>query len=280
VLAVRTRVPSRTLAQVGFYIFSPCLIYQIIVDNHLGVGDLARMAAFVGVSLGGLALLAYGVGRWRGWSRPLTAAVILVVLLPNAGNFGLSANLFAFGEAGLAQASLYFVTSAVLSYTLGVFVASLGRRPVRAALLDLLRVPAVWAVGIGFLMGGTGGALPGPVARTVELLAAACIPVFLVVLGMQLHGARWRGKAGPIWFAVGARLVGGVAVALLLVPLFGFEGAGRQAATLQSAMPSAVINIILASQYEVEPEFVTAVVFATTILSPLTLTPLLFHLGV
>jgi predicted permease len=40
-----------------------------------------------------------------------------------------------------------------------------------------------------------------------------------------------------------------------------------------------VIGIILASQFEVEPEFVTAVVFATTILSPLTLTPLLTFLG-
>ena len=45
--------------------------------------------------------------------------MVLTVLLPNAGNFGLSANLFAFGEEGLAQASLFFVTASVLSYTVG-----------------------------------------------------------------------------------------------------------------------------------------------------------------
>jgi len=278
-LAARTRISPHALAQVAFYIFSPCLVYQIILDHHLHVGDLGRMAGYVVVSLGCLGAVAYLVGRGRGWSRPHTAAVVLVVLLPNAGNFGLSANLFAFGDAGLAQASLFFVTSAVLSYTVGVLVASLGRRPVRAALLDLFRVPAVWAVGAGFLVEGTGASLPGPVARTIELLAAACIPVFLVVLGMQLHGARWRGKKGSMGFAVAMRLGGGVAIALVLVPLFGLGGAARQAATLQSAMPSAVISIILASQYDVEPEFVTAVVFATTVLSPLTLTPLLAYLG-
>jgi hypothetical protein len=32
---------------------------------------------------------------------------------------------------------------------------------------------------------------------------------------------------------------------------------------------------VLASEFDVEPEFITGVVFTTTLLSPLTLTPLL-----
>jgi predicted permease len=279
VLVARTRLSARPLAQVAFYVFSPCLIYRIIVENRLQATDLVRMSAFTLTSLACLAVIVYAVGRIRGWSRPFTAAVVLVVVLPNAGNFGLSASLLAFGEEGLAQASLYFVTTAVLSYTFGVLVASLGRRPVRSALGGLLLVPAVWAVGAAFAMQGAGLSLPEPVDRAVQLLAAACIPTFLVVLGMQLHGARWREHRRSMGFATAMRLVGGLAVALVLVPLFGLEGPARQAAMLQSAMPSAVIGIILASQFEVEPEFVTAVVFATTILSPLTLTPLLTFLG-
>jgi predicted permease len=44
-------------------------------------------------------------------------------------------------------------------------------------------------------------------------------------------------------------------------------------------MPSAVICIVLATEYDVEPTFVTSVVFLTTLLSPLSLTPLLAYLG-
>jgi predicted permease len=40
-------------------------------------------------------------------------------------------------------------------------------------------------------------------------------------------------------------------------------------------MPVAVITTILAVEFEVEPAFVTSVVFLSTILSPLTLTPLI-----
>jgi malate permease and related proteins len=48
---------------------------------------------------------------------------------------------------------------------------------------------------------------------------------------------------------------------------------------IQSAMPSAVLTTVLATEYDTEPSFVTSVVFVTTILSPLTLTPLLAIMG-
>ena len=278
-LAWRGKIDPRPLAQVAFYILSPCLIYQIIVTNRIQIIDLLRMAGFVLATLGILSVVALLVARWRGWPRPLTAAVILVVLLPNAGNFGLSVNFFAFGDEGLAQASLYFVLAAILSYTVGVFVASLGRKSFGSACTGLYRVPAVWAVVIGFVMAELGAGLPSPADRTVNLLADACIPVFLVILGMQLERVHWGGRVRFIGFASGLRLAGGAVIALLLAPVFGLEGVARQAGVLQSAMPSAVITIILATQYDVEPETVTSVVFVTTVLSPLTLTPLLGYLG-
>jgi predicted permease len=75
------------------------------------------------------------------------------------------------------------------------------------------------------------------------------------------------------------RLVGGAVVGLALVGIMGLTGTARQAGVLQSAMPSAVITIVLATEYDVEPAFVTSVVISTTLLSPLTLTPLLAYLG-
>lgn len=278
-VAAGGRVSARPLAHVGFFVLSPCLVYQIIVESHLPLDAFLRMAGFAVASLG---ILGLGVGllahRLR-WSRSLTAAVVLAVLLPNAANYGLSVNLFAFGEAGLAQASLFFVTSAVLSYTVGVVVASTGRVGVGRALAGLPRVPAVWAVVAAFAMVHWGWTLPFPATRAVNLLADACIPVFLLVLGMQLHGASGRGRMGPLALATGTRLVGGVAAGLFFAWVFGLHGAARQAGVLEAAMPSAVINIILATEYDVEPAFVTSVVFVTTLLSPLTLTPLLAFLG-
>jgi predicted permease len=278
-LSAALRVDPRPVAHLGFYVLAPCLIFQVIVGSELPGGDVIRMIGFAAAVLLVPALAAGLLARRLRWPRTLVAAVVLVVLLPNAANFGLAVNLFAFGERGFAQASLFFLSSAVLTYTLGVFVASLGRTNLGNALIGLVRVPAIWAVLGAVLVVRAGIDLPSPVTRTVEMLSAACIPVFLVVLGMQLHGRGIKGPIVPVTFAVGMRLIGGSAAALVLAWAFGLEGAARQAGVLQASMPSAVICIVLATEYDVEPAFVTSVVFLTTLLSPLTLTPLLAYLG-
>jgi predicted permease len=270
---------ARPVARTAFFIFAPCLVFRIIVDSEVPGEALVRMVAFAVTSLIAVATLAAVVARMMGCSRTLVAATFVVVLLPNAGNYGLSANLFAFGEQGLAHAGVFFVTSAILTFTLGVFVASLGRTSLRTALARLPRVPTIWAVLLALVMSGTGWRLPLPVDRTIELLSQASIPIFLVVLGMQLHGVGLQGPYAPVASASAMRLVGGALAAFALSSTFGLEEAARQAAVLQSAMPSAVICIVIASEYDAEPAFVTSVVVLTTLLSPVTLTPILAFLG-
>ncbi len=274
-LAATLKTEARTLAQVGLYVLAPALILDVVLGNAVPPLALARMMGFAFAALALPGLAAFAFARWRGWSRSMTSALVLSSLLTNAGNYGMSVNLLAFGQAGLAQASLFFLASAIVSYTAGIFVASVGRASVRDSFVGLLRVPTVWAVVVAFAMNGARVALPGPAASSVHLLAQACIPVFLLVLGMQLRGARVAGPLGPTLLATGLRLGGGALAGLALAPLFGLSGVARQAGVLQSAMPSAVIGTILATEYDVEPGFVTSVVLLTTLLSPLTLTPIL-----
>jgi len=278
-LAWKLKVDPRPVSQAAFFVFAPCLIFRILVDSSVNGSALLRMLSFTAISLIVLAAGTALVARTLGWPRPVIAALALVVFLPNAGNFGLSATLFSFGDAGLAQASVYFLASSVLTFTLGVAIASLGRSGPRETLAGMLRVPAIWAVAVALLVVSTGWTLPVPAERTVDLLADASIPVFLVVLGMQLHGKGLRGPWGPVALAAGMRLGGGALAGVLFSGAFGLEGTARQAAVLQSAMPSAVITIVLATEYDVEPALVTSVVVATTLLSPLTLTPMLAYLG-
>jgi predicted permease len=275
VLVAALRTDPRPISQVAFNVLAPCLVFQVILESRVPAEAVLRMSAFAAVSLLALAGVALGVARLARWPRTRASAVVLCVLLPNAGNYGMSASLLAFGSEGLTQASLYFLTSSVLTYTVGVLVASLGRATPWQALAGLVRVPTLWAVALAFAMLNMGHTLPGPAATAIDLLAEACIPVFLLILGMQLRGAGVRAPWGPVVAAGGLRLVGGPLLALLIAPAFGLEGVARQAGMLQSAMPSAVINTILATEYDVEPGLVTTVVFLTTVLSPLTLTPLL-----
>ena len=79
--------------------------------------------------------------------------------------------------------------------------------------------------------------------------------------------------------AVGLRLILAPILAWLIAPFAGLDDIGHKTAILQSAMPAAVFSMVIATKFEVEPEFVTGVVVASTLLSPLTVTVLLMILG-
>ncbi|HLE15743.1 MAG TPA: AEC family transporter [Anaerolineales bacterium] len=273
------QVTPRSVSLLAFYIFSPCLIFNLLTTSQLGGVEISRMAGFTVISILLLGLLAGVLGKLLRLERRLLVALLLVVMFGNAGNYGLSLNLFAFGEDALAYASLYFVTVAVLMYTLGVVIASLGNTSLANALSGLLRVPAVYAVILALVFNYFGWELALPLDRSVDLLANATIPVLMVLMGIQLQASRWTDHTLALSLGNLLRLVASPALALGLSVLFRLDGAAFQAGILESAMPTAVVMTVLATEYDIEPAFITTAVFTSTLLSPLTLTPILAFLG-
>lgn len=278
VLGRTLRPDVKAISRAAFYIFSPCLVFKAVASNALSGGEFGRMALFTLAAVLASGALGLAACRLLGYNQILTSGILLSVMFVNGGNFGLPINLYAFGEAGLARATLYYVFSTTLVYTLGVYVASRGRLAARQALLSVLKVPALYALPLAGLILVTGWKTPLPLQRPIDLLAGAALPTMLVILGMQLARARWQGQVGPVGVAASLRLLGGPLIGLLLASLLGLSGPLRQAAVLESAMPTAVINTILAVEYEGQPDFVTSVVLVTTLLSPLILAPLIAYL--
>jgi predicted permease len=270
-----TKIDPRPLGALAFNLLAPCLIFQSLFESHVPAEAMARIGLFAAAVMAVPAALAFLVARWRRWDRPRTSAVVLCALLPNVGNYGLSANLLAFGEDALAYATVFFVAASILANTVGVLIASAGRMGLRPALLGLVRVPAIWALLAAMTLRSFHVAPPAPVAKAISLAASACIPFLLVILGVQLRGAHLRGAAAPMLVASGSRLLMGIGAAVLLAPRFGLHGSARQAAIFESSMPTAVLASIFAAEYDVEPSLVASVVLLTTVLSPFTLTPLL-----
>jgi predicted permease len=264
---------------VVFYIFSPCLIFDLLTTSQLSNNDMLRIVVFAVASILTVGLITYLSGRLFQLERKMLVAVMISTITINAGNYGMSLNMFAFGEEALAYASLFFVTSAVITYTVGVTIASMGRSNIVDSLKGLVKIPTVYAVVLALIFIYLNWELPLPLDRSVSLLADAAIPGMLLVLGLQLQNNHRTSNIKALSLANGMRLLGGAGVGFILAAILGLQGMAYNAAVLQSSMPTAVLSTILATEYDVEPTFVTTAVFSSTILSPLTLTPLLFLLG-
>jgi predicted permease len=270
----------RSISRLTFYIFSPCLVFAAVAHTELPGAELGQVGFGALAVTGASALLAWLVGRALRLSRPVLATLVVAAAFGNAGNYGLAVNRFAFGEEAVARAVIYFTFSTLAVYTLGVAAASLGRRSWREVLAQGLKLPTTYALVVAGIFRWTGWAVPAPIDRSVSLLSQGAIPVMLVILGLQLASVKsWpRAHLAIAGIATGIQLVAAPLVGYGLATAMDLQGPARQALVLESAMPAAVITTILAAEYELDTALVTSTVMLSTLLSPLTLTPLIAFL--
>lgn len=278
-LARSMSVRAETLSRVTLYIFSPCLVFTFLVENQIRSGEVSGIVLTnLGVTASSF-LLGWVAARLLRLDRVTTISMMLVLMFTNGGNYGLSLTQLAFGDAALARAVIYFVTTSVVVYTLGIYLASSGRLSAGDAARRLFSLPPIYAVLLAFVAIASGKPVPSPLMTPIRLLGEAAIPVMLIVLGVQMAQVGPVRELKTVLVASGLRLVAGPLVALGLASVLGLSGATRQAAVLEASMPTAVLTIVLATEFDVRPELVTGVVVVSTLLSPLTLTALIAFLS-
>jgi predicted permease len=273
------KLDSRPLGRVIFYILSPVLVFNLLTTNDLPFDQIAIMVGFTAAGTLTIAGLAFLVGKIAHLERGTLIVVVLTSMCVNAGNFGLPLVSFAFGQTALTYATIYFVTSSLILNTLGVLIASLGSLDLKGALLGLLKVPAIYAILLAMLFIRTGWTLPEPVDRTLSLAAGGAIPGMLILLGLELQRIEWSRDLRAMGIPVFIRLVVGPLIGLGLAALFGLQKPALQAGITEMGGPTGVLTTVLATEFNLDSRLVTAIVFASTVLSPLSLTLVLYFLG-
>lgn len=273
------KINPRTVSAAAFYVFSPCLIFNLLTTSPINGNEMTKIVAVTVSTILALGALVWLIGNALKVERKLLAAVMIAAMFGNAGNYGLSLTFFAFGRDGLAYAGVYFVTTATLINSLGVVIASLGSTNLRRALIGLLKVPSIYAVLLALLVNYLHWSAPLPVERTISVLADAAVPTLLILLGIQLHRTQWYRGIQELSLSTGMRLIVSPALAFFFAWLFGLHGTAQQAIIAESATPTAVMATVLATEFNIKPAYITTAVFISTLISPLTITPILALLG-
>jgi predicted permease len=257
-LAARRQLHLPTLSDLAILVTSPALMFSVLSGTELEAdrwGVLAGGTVFIAACA---ALLAVGylftVGKGR-------RGLLLPAIFWNAGNITLPCARLAFGEEGLEAAAIVFVTMAILTSTFGIWIAK-GENGLR----EVLRLPLAYAGAGGVALALTDTVLPRMVMEPIEMLGAVAIPLMLLNLGIQLRTLKVTDLAHSL-VAVGIRVGGGVAFALLFVTCFGIGGVDRQVLLLSSVMPAAVINVVIAQRYAADPGLVASSIVLGTLLS-------------
>jgi malate permease and related proteins len=282
--AKRFKPTVSSLSRAAIYIFMPCLIFQSIATSQLEAGELGRLVILIVLMTGIMYVVGWGIAQTHAsLGRATQSAILLSVVLVNAGNFGLPLIEFAFGADGSQRGVIIATVMSVITNTVGVYLASLGSASVKEATLNILKTPLPYAVVLGILVNVTQITLPVPIVRTVSTLGQAAVPLLLVLLGVQLASVSLRSqspeRSRAIVLCTAVRLVLSPLLLVILTGALGITGLTQKVAIVQLSLPTAVNAALFAAEFGSDAPFVSTAIMVSTLTSVLTLSVLLSLIG-
>ena len=236
----------------------PSLIFVALMQTDIPGGELSRftLAAFLvnGALAVGFWLIARGAHLdQRTYLAPL--------IFGNTGNVGIPICMFAFGQAGLGYAVVFLAVTALLSFTLGIYLVA-----GKGSITKVIREPMVWATLLGALFLWRGWQTPVFLTNTLDLLGQMAIPLMLITLGVAIARLSTQKLGQAVWLSL-LKLVVCFALGWLLALAFGLDDVAFGVLVLQACMPVAVTSYLLAERFEADADAVAGMVMVSTALS-------------
>ena len=206
----------------------------------------------------------------------------------NVGYMGLPLAVAFFGPEAAVPAALVFCSDCALQFIVTAFLVTLGKARSEDAhwgevAWRLARQVAGHPFILATVLGGLASWLAfhpaGPLGTVLEMLMKSAAPVALFALGVTVGLRRlvFTGREFPL--LIGIKLVIQPIVALLAVrQLPGLDPLWLHVAVMMAALPTASNAFVLASQYNIYREGASSAVIVTTVLSALTIPPLVYAL--
>lgn len=256
-----TEFPTDFISRIVMHIGTPCLIIGVMAKVEVKpevMGSVALATAIVMTAMGLIGCL------WLRMVKLPVATYLPPLIFPNNGNMGLPLCLFAFGQTGLALALGSFMVMMIATFTVGLVLVTEGDW--RERLTSVAKQPVIYSMAIAVVLLVTHTPLPRWLSNTVDLLGGIAIPLMTLALGVSLATLKIQFLSRSIAFSM-ARVFGGLLLGYIVCHLMGLTGVSRAVVLLQSAMPIAVFNYLLALRYNRQPEEVAAMVLVSTLIA-------------
>ena len=278
------------------YFALPCLLYRF--GSSTPLGQLLDPGVFGVYLVAGLLTVALAMmvalRRKADWNNAAFGA--LVSAFPNTGFMGVPLLVALLGTRASGPVIVTLVVDLIITTSLCIALSRLGQGgagspggplssghgsgvALRHALGGMLRNPLPWAIAIGALASALDLMLPGPLERTIALLADAASPVALFTIGAVLARSQMNASVPTAL----ADVVPFALAKLLLHPLLMFGlghaaiGAGVPLApssltvlVLVACLPSASNVALLSERFGADTGRIARIILVSTALSFLT----------
>jgi malate permease and related proteins len=274
-LQPRLKFDVGTLNRLVVYVVLPCFLIYYLATASVPLTAAGFTAAFTVVQFFVLAVLGWSIATALRLTRGRTV-VTLAAALPNSGNYGLPLVQLAFGSDYILQQAVIVALHAILVTSVGVVLLSYGRGGVVQSVRAAFRTPILPAVVIGLLIKLLGLKLPAPALLPLQVLGNALTPLALFTLGAQLATTRWSTMRLPLTTGLLLRLLVAPVLTWVAVSSLGVQRGLADLLTVVASLPVAALVWSMCMEYRQDEDLASALVFVSTLLSPLTVTLAIF----
>ena len=263
----KIRKPDLSIvSEIVIYIALPALAITSMLDKKIVLANAARIwgsAVFVIIGVGVITFIIFTLLKKK------HSGLYLPISIMNAVNIPFPIIYLVYGSEGLYAATLYMIPCSILTYSLGIYIAS--GKDWKTSLKEVFKIPPIYASLIGLILNLFEVSVPDIILRPLEIIGLMTIPLVLLVLGNNLSRMKSITSIPTTLLSSFLRVGVGFGLGLLAVELFDLTGILRAVVILESAMPAAVNAAIITTRYKNEAELVSSVVFVTTIASLVTI---------
>jgi len=245
------KISMETTNKINLEIFIPILVFYAISEKLPSITNIGYFSlGGVIVVLGSGAIL-YPIVKMMGIH---TRSFLPPMMFNNSINLGFPLALFSFGEEGLVM----FVSLSLVQ-VIGQFTIAAAMYGGETKFSNIIKNPVIIATLFGLLFNYFELHFPEVINVSLKMMSQVSIPLVLFALGVRLiHIELKYWKLGVI----GAILapLSGVLMALVAMQIFEYTPMQSSLLILFGALPPAVLNAIMAEQYNKDAIEVASVV--------------------
>jgi len=275
------RIDIRTLSKLNFYVFSPALVFTKLYESEMDLHVLLQVLSFFVLFFGLLCVMIEVIIRLKKMKGGMRSAMRNSVIFYNSANYAIPLNqtVFAGNTYTLSIQIVIMIMQSVLPNTYGIYAVNAHKSNWKATMKTILSLPVIYVIPVAIFMRYFHIPVPHSVYLPLQYISNAFMATALLTLGVQLGAMKWKFNFSNVLLSNVLRLAVAPALGFLIVWVLGIEGITAKALVLSCAVPTSLSSVLLAIEYDNEPEFSSQAVFTSTLFSMITIPVVIFLLG-
>jgi hypothetical protein len=262
----KEKIDDRTITLLSVYFLQIFLTFWGLLKRPIDTELLLAPSIYLAITLIAL-LLMIPLAKLLFTDTKERSIATVAALIGNTGNLGIPLGIAMFGEQSVPYMTLINLVNVFVVYTIGVFYYSRGEFSVRDSLMNIIKLPVLWAAMVAIALNLIDYHPSVAVDKTLMMGAYASMTMQLVLFGIYLYGIK-LGELNTklsLWVS-GTKFILIPIIAWMVLGQIKMDSSIKGIVFLELMVPLAVANVNLASLYNCSPRTVTVEVFVTSVL--------------